>query len=134
MTHEMLWSIFDRMLNTLKGEKLKLTIALALKKNDFSKFSRERNRLIYECASWSREEDIGTSDLHQPVKYMNNLRYFETDGSTLAEYYSKYYIAAQAILNMVDLFLSELGRFAPAVGAHLNRFPSAGEAKTLVFA
>jgi hypothetical protein len=134
LEHENLWSIFSRLLDTIKGDGAGIELIKRLKKNDFDKFSSERNRLIYQCGTWSRDENYEGSDLFYDVSYISNVNYFVTSGECNAEYHDKYYRTAHATLNVIDALLKDIGALAPAVADHLTEHVGLTSAHHLEFA
>lgn len=133
MTHDILWTILPRIISTIKGysepaEKLK-----TLRHNDYKNFSRERNRLIYECASWSRDGEKTIGDLLSNTTYLSNVEYFNTCGDVRAEYVDKYYRTAHTCLNFIDDFLTGLGKYAPEIKEYLDNHPGPSPVASVAF-
>jgi hypothetical protein len=134
MTHESLWDIFQRMVNAMQGTGATAELVKSLRKNDYEKFTKERNHIIYGTDTWSRRREIESSDLRNRVSYLSNVRYLATAGATGAEYVDKYYRTAQTVLNIVDEYLSDLGTLAPTISHHLVTWPSPPKVASVTFA
>lgn len=123
LSHDSLWSVFERLIGTLRGDGEGVAFAKLLKKNNYDSFSRDRNYLVYESNSWSRFDDLSTSDLSYPVSYCANVRFLGSAGKDNAEYTDKYYRTAHTVINIVDSILSGLGTYAPEVRSYLEFAP-----------
>jgi hypothetical protein len=122
MTHDILWNIVPRLVRTIKGS-VPQNLIKELRSNNFTQFTKERNSLFYDCQTWSRSEDFFESDLISPISYLDNYSFFKSDGASAAEYIDKYYRTAQSFLNIIDIFLSEIGTYAPTVSEYLSQNP-----------
>jgi hypothetical protein len=123
MTHDSLWNVFTRLINTFTCDDTTVFPVKNLRGNDYTSFSRERNFVAYEPAGWSRHSTPEPSDLFYAQTYLDNHKYYEDHGATEAEYVDKYYRTAHTLINFIDMFLSAIGKFAPSVAMHLQQHP-----------
>lgn len=123
LEHEILWQIVTRLINTTTGIAAGAGMLGSLKRNDYSSFSKERNALVYGAASWSRGASVQNSDLAVPLTYLANRDFLATRGRLDAEYVDKYLRTAQTFINIVDHFLTDIGKVASAVDTHVAQYP-----------
>ncbi|RYZ82990.1 MAG: hypothetical protein EOP04_20845 [Proteobacteria bacterium] len=133
LTHDSLWKIFIRLVNTIKGQSPIVAQLKSLKRNDYDSFTRDRNKLIYGSETWSRIDEIHYSDLFYDVSYIDNRAFINDSGITEAEYVDKYYRSAQTIINIVDGLLSDIGGFAPGVADHIAARPGLAPVSSVAF-
>jgi hypothetical protein len=123
LTHSSLWKIFPRLIRTFTLDLKDFhERVLELRRFDFEGFSQERNRVLYKPYSWSREDNIGISDLDVRVSYAENYNFIYGFNKP-AEYYSKYYFIAVAVNNLLDFLIRDLGELAPALTFELETRP-----------
>lgn len=115
LSHSMLWGIFGRLLNTFKGYKEAQLLLSDLKKIKYDKFSRERNRLIYNSDSWSREDEIEISDLFEPRHYQKNLDFIDSPMEIQSEYHHQYNYSAILMISFLDCLINDLICKIPSV-------------------
>jgi hypothetical protein len=134
LTHDSLWGVFVRLVDTLKGEADAVTVVKQLRKNDYSQFTRERNKLVYESDSWSRMSLIDQSDLQRRLSYTLNVGFMQSSGNIEAEYTDKYYRTAHTLINVIDDILGGLSVYAPAVRGYLDERPGLEKVSRTAFA
>jgi uncharacterized protein (UPF0332 family) len=133
LTHDSLWNIFVRAINTIGGSTPVINLVKTLRNNDYASFSRERNHLAYEAVGWSRSADPVSSDLFNSLSYVDNHSYFKSLGMVEAEYVDKYYRTAHTLLGIIDGLLLTIGNFAPAITNHLTAYPGPPSVKSVSF-
>ncbi|MBN3866418.1 hypothetical protein [Gluconobacter kondonii] len=133
LTHNMVWQLFPRLSNTIKGKNPNVITLKSFSRRRFDQFSRERNRYSYESSSWSREDNLMSSDLIYQQTYLENRKYDTSHGIEYAEYYDEYYRTAHIIINIIDEFLSEMAKKAPAINKYLDISPPLPKLKNQVF-
>lgn len=134
LTHESLWGIFLRLVNTLKGERDSVALIRSLRENDYSQFTKDRNHLIYRSETWSRLPHVDSSDLLYDVSYLDNRAFLQSNGGVQAEYVDKYYRMAHSLINLVDELLADIGLLAPAVRDHVANHPGLPQITSMKFA
>lgn len=134
LTHEVLWSVFRRILDTLEGDDTSSAKLKELRKNSYKKFSRDRNFIIYDSYSWSVMDALEESDLYSRVSYVDNVRYIDTAGAVRASYVDQYYRIAHSVINVIDLFVEGLGEYAPAVVDFTSQRPTLPRVNSMLVA
>lgn len=134
MSHSVLWSLFTRLMNTLKSDENDFTLRIKeMRRNDFATFSSERNRLFYTCLAWSREENLDTSDFREPRVYDDNMNFFNDPLSGTSEYFHQYNHGGLAIFACLTHLMNDLGERVPSVAAFLKEQAAAPSVNSFDF-
>jgi hypothetical protein len=122
LTHEVLWALVVRLLDTTKFDGECQEIQTEMKMLDWDRFQAFRNRVYYECSFWPMSEQIADCDIARPV---NNAQMSTTaflDDTAAAPFAEEYFAAARLLHRLIGSMLASIATNAPALQTEVRAF------------
>jgi len=115
LTHQVLWGLFSRLLDTCTFVGEASDIRRTLRSTDWGRFSRYRNRLLYDGAFWSLRNNFEHSDL---VHFVSDLSICGTQFHALVyedEDGAEYHGRVDDLRALLEFMLSDIAKLAPSL-------------------
>lgn len=128
LTHELLWALTSRLIETTRFEEDLIETQTCLKLIDWDSFSSFRNSVMYDGAFWPSHADMDACDLCAGV-----FSPLMAEASLLAEaaqnapFASEYFLAAAHFKKIIEGMLESLAELAPAVGVQVEALRILGQ-------
>lgn len=122
LTHEVLWALFVRLLNTASFDGERQEFQTQLKIIDWDKFSSFRNRIFYDGSFWPLSDKISQCDIAQPIAngQMDAAAFLDNIGA--APFAGEYFNAAGLLRGLVESMLASIADTAPALRNEVSAF------------
>lgn len=113
LTHAVLWSLTERLLNTCQFEGEMAIIQLKLQKFDWSTFSEFRNSIMYDGEFWPLRDEFSKCDLVEPYCYPEFRMAFDEECNQEMPFADQYYSVLRCQRSLLRLMLADIAKFAP---------------------
>lgn len=122
LTHEVLWALVVRFLNTTQFDGEGQQIQTEMKILDWERFQSFRNRVYYECSFWPLSERIAECDIARPVNNVQMNAAAFLDDAAAAPFAEEYFAAARLLRKLIVSMLASIATTAPALETEVRAF------------
>lgn len=116
LTHEVLWALTARLVDTTKFEGELRDVQTELKLTDWDSLSRFRNKIYYDGSFWPFSDDIAVCDLTRSVPHPEMIIAASLDDNNgMAPFAEEYFILARLLRQTIAKMLRTIADVAPAI-------------------
>lgn len=121
-THEVLWGLTERLIDTTSFEGELRELQDKLKLMDWDKFSGFRNSVFYDGGFWPLQQDVASCDLVKGVQStdMKNAAWLNRPLSP--PFAEEYFVAASLFRDVMKGMFQTIADLAPAVSSEVRAF------------
>jgi hypothetical protein len=121
LTHEVLWALTVRLLNTTDFDAEQVEIQTDLKIIDWEKFQSFRNLILYDGSFWPFSEQFEKCDIAKPsindgvcsAAYLDAM-------PTVAPFAEEYFVASTLLRRLIVSMLESIAKTAPALRTEIS--------------
>jgi hypothetical protein len=128
LTHDVLWSLVTRLLDTTTFDRDPREIQTQLKIVDWDKFSSFRNAIFYDGSFWPRSESMSECDIIAPVQNVQiSAAVLLGNTSAVVPFAEEYFFVARLFRRLLASMFWSIAELAPAVRTEVEAFDAIGQ-------